>query len=102
MKNIKKSLFEEPFHMKFGLDNFFLTDNKIRHIIQVNGLKNLILLLHISNNEHFNQNDIHKNMEQNKRNTHNEYQILVHMNLVIELSLPNIHQVQKIIVDDLD
>ena len=102
MKNIKRSLFEEAFHMKFGLDNFFLANNKIRHIVQVNGLKNLILLLHISNNEHFNQNDIHKNMEQNKRNTHNEYQILVHMNLVIELSLPNIHQVQKIIVDDLD
>lgn len=88
--------------MKFGLDNFFLTDNKIRHIIQVNGLKNLILLLHISNNEDLNQYNVHKNMEQYERNTHNKYQILVHMNLVIELSLPDIHQVQEIIVDDLD
>ncbi len=88
--------------MQFGLDNLFLTHNKVRHVIEINRLKDLIFLLHISHNKHLHQHNINQHMEQDQADTHNQYQVLVRLDLLIELSRPYIHDIQQIVVDDFD
>ena len=86
--------------MKLSLDNFFLTDNEIRHIIQVNSLEYLILFFHIAHDKYLNKDNINQYMEQYQANTNNKNKILICIDFIPELSLPHIHQTQQIIVDN--
>lgn len=96
-----ESFLQEAFYMKFSFDNFLFTDNKIRHIVQIYSFEYLIFFFHISDNKYFHKNDIHQNMEQYETDTNNENKVFISIYFILKLSLPHIHQIQQIIIDDL-
>lgn len=88
--------------MKLSFDNLFLTHNKIRHIIEINRFEYLVLLFHIPHNANLNKDNVNHDMEENETNWYDENEVLIGGDLLTELILPCIHQIQQVVINDLN
>ena len=66
---VNESSFQKSFDMKFGFDDLFLTDDKIRHVIQIDFLVDFIFLFQVSNDKDLNQYDVNDDMKSDKSDT---------------------------------